>query len=113
MVPEQVRTLVVRFPNVLGYDVKGHLRPHLAYLASLGVEQEQLQDLVLCRPQVLGPGIERLVGSSVPPAPSLPARPPSRSLAAGSAPGTGASAAAAAPDRPLLARRCRRRRSTG
>jgi hypothetical protein len=61
MAPEQLVRTLVRFPHVLGYDVKGHLRPHLAYLASLGVEQEQLQDLVLCRPQVLGPGIEKLV----------------------------------------------------
>jgi hypothetical protein len=61
MTPEQVLQTLVRFPNVLGYDAKGHLRPHLAYLGSLGVPHEELLDLVLCRPHVLGPGIERLV----------------------------------------------------
>ncbi|KXZ53346.1 hypothetical protein GPECTOR_7g1241 [Gonium pectorale] len=55
---EQVVALVTRFPSILGMNVKGQLRPQLAFLASLGVPPEAVPGLVLARPLVLGPGIE-------------------------------------------------------
>ncbi|GLC45778.1 hypothetical protein PLESTB_001157000 [Pleodorina starrii] len=59
--PAEVRTLVTRFPSILGMNVKGQLRPQVAYLASLGFPQESLPELVLSRPLVLGPGIETVI----------------------------------------------------
>jgi structural maintenance of chromosome 2 len=58
---QQVAEVVRRFPAVLGYGVKSHLVPHMAYLKSLGVSEQQLPELVLERPYVLGVGIETLV----------------------------------------------------
>jgi structural maintenance of chromosome 2 len=58
---QQVAEVVRRFPAVLGYGVKSHLVPHMAYLKSLGVSEQQLPELVLERPYVLGAGIETLV----------------------------------------------------
>lgn len=49
----QVASTITRFPFVLTYGVKSHLRPQLAYLASLGFEPQELRALVLARPQVL------------------------------------------------------------
>ncbi|GIL73537.1 hypothetical protein Vretimale_5252 [Volvox reticuliferus] len=59
--PSDVRTLVTRFPSILGMNVKGQLRPQVAYLASLGFSPETLPELVLSRPLVLGPGIETVI----------------------------------------------------
>ncbi|PNH03552.1 hypothetical protein TSOC_010375 [Tetrabaena socialis] len=59
--PADVRALVTRFPFILGMNVKGQLRPQLAYLSSLGVPAESMPELVLSRPLVLGPGIETVI----------------------------------------------------
>lgn len=58
---DSVCKVLEKFPFVLGYGVKSHLAPHIAYLHSLGVTHEQLPRLVLQRPQVLGEGIESLI----------------------------------------------------
>lgn len=47
---------------MLGYGVKSWLVPQLAFLGSLGVQQEDLPALVMARPQVLGSNI-LLVGA--------------------------------------------------
>ncbi|GLI64647.1 hypothetical protein VaNZ11_007973 [Volvox africanus] len=59
--PSDVRALITRFPSILGMNVKGQLRPQVAYLASLGFSPETLPELVLSRPLVLGPGIETVI----------------------------------------------------
>lgn len=57
--PEGQRRVLVNFPQILRYDVKGFLRPQLAFLRSLG--ETDLGGLVRARPAVLGLGIERSV----------------------------------------------------
>ncbi|KAG2433769.1 hypothetical protein HXX76_008130 [Chlamydomonas incerta] len=57
----QVRTVLTRYPSILNMNVKGQLRPQVAYLQSLGVGPESLPELVLSRPLVLGPGIETVI----------------------------------------------------
>lgn len=58
---EEVLGIITRFPFVLTYGVKSHLRPQVAFLLSLGVSQEELNGLILSRPQVLGAGIDSVV----------------------------------------------------
>jgi hypothetical protein len=50
---QQVVSTIKRFPHLLGYQVKAHLAPHLHYLKSLGISDEQLPQLILARPHVL------------------------------------------------------------
>ncbi len=57
----QTRSVIRRLPAVLGMNVKGQLRPQLAFLASLGVPCEEMGRLVLQRPLILGPGIDPVV----------------------------------------------------
>eukprot|EP00198_Chlamydomonas_reinhardtii_P004588 XP_001693924.1 mitochondrial transcription termination factor [Chlamydomonas reinhardtii] len=57
----QVRTVLTRYPSILNMNVKGQLRPQVAYLNSLGVGPESLPELVLSRPLVLGPGIDTVI----------------------------------------------------
>jgi hypothetical protein len=59
--PSEVGSVIRRFPAVLTYGVKSHLKPHLAYLTSLGLSHEELPGVIVARPYVLGTGIERLV----------------------------------------------------
>lgn len=58
---QQVASTIKRFPHLLGYQVKAHLAPHLHYLKSLGISDEQLPQLILARPHVLvGQGCDEL-----------------------------------------------------
>ncbi|GBF88026.1 hypothetical protein Rsub_00738 [Raphidocelis subcapitata] len=52
--------VVRRFPQVLGYGVRSFLRPQLAFLKSMGVDEADLPALVMARPQVLGSNILRV-----------------------------------------------------
>eukprot|EP00775_Hariotina_reticulata_P012471 gene12471-12606_t len=58
---QQVASTIKRFPHLLGYQVKAHLAPHLHYLKSLGISDEQLPQLILARPHVLGTSIELVI----------------------------------------------------
>ncbi|KAG1665045.1 hypothetical protein FOA52_003221 [Chlamydomonas sp. UWO 241] len=59
MCGDDLLSLVQRFPHVLTYPVQAHLRPHVAYLGSLG--EEDVAGLVRQRPHVLGEGIESVI----------------------------------------------------
>uniref|UniRef100_A0A7S0WTB5 Uncharacterized protein n=1 Tax=Chlamydomonas leiostraca TaxID=1034604 RepID=A0A7S0WTB5_9CHLO len=54
-----VQAVVSRYPAVFSYSVKGHLRPQLAYLTSLGVQD--VAAAVVARPMLLGEGIETVI----------------------------------------------------
>lgn len=53
--------VIRRYPHVFSLDVRGYLQPQLAFLFSLGLPNEELSELILTRPLVLGPGIDSVV----------------------------------------------------
>eukprot|EP00879_Flechtneria_rotunda_P001461 GHRR01001615.1.p1 GENE.GHRR01001615.1~~GHRR01001615.1.p1 ORF type:complete len:299 (+),score=67.87 GHRR01001615.1:181-1077(+) len=58
---EQVANTIRRFPHITAYGVKSHLVPHSHYLKSLGLSNEELKQLVVLRPHVLGASIELVI----------------------------------------------------